>query len=412
MCRTLIFFVLGILSLVAAEEKPCTVHAEGKYYDLNNLKGRQDFELQTPGGHKLAINVCQSVTTELYGLKDDTPPDEVAAFVRKDHGDFSIGKVNTALSVVDSKPRLVLSSGSHCKATPDGSTLDLKASTIIEFVCDTSIFGAGQPRLLGQLPPGDDEIGCSYFIEWKTHFACPTNEDSGVWGLLATIAVLTLILLMTYTVLGTLYNRYVLQLRGFDQIPQFSIESMKYHAREAMDWIKDIMATYNVRPRGGLPYTSRGSSATNPVSHHTQASEDLNINTNNNFVRPQPTFTRPASQANNTNPISHHTQTQVETPQNIPSASPPPPPPKQSLPQFAPRRVDLGSRGPTKEEREFLLGDEDDEDDEEGEELQVRPTPATSTEATPNREESTPGPSATPNRGVPNGTNFRGRDNT
>lgn len=40
---------------------------------------------------------------------------------------------------------------------------------------------------------------------------------------------------MTYTALGTLYNRYVLQLRGFDQIPQFSVESMKYHAREATD---------------------------------------------------------------------------------------------------------------------------------------------------------------------------------
>ncbi len=34
---------------------------------------------------------------------------------------------------------------------------------------------------------------------------------------------------MAYTVLGVLYNRFVLQLRGFDQIPQFSVESMNYH---------------------------------------------------------------------------------------------------------------------------------------------------------------------------------------
>lgn len=71
--------------------------------------------------------------------------------------------------MVDYKPRLVFSDGSKCKASPDGADLDLKASTIIEFVCDTSVPGAGKPRLLGQLPPGDDEVGCSYFIEWKTN---------------------------------------------------------------------------------------------------------------------------------------------------------------------------------------------------------------------------------------------------
>lgn len=100
----------------------------------------------------------------------------------------------------------MLSDGSSCKANPGGSNLDLKASTIIEFICDTSIFGAGQPRLVGQLPPGDDEVGCAYFIEWGTHvsdlsfsvqciltqsaqFACPTSEDGGVWGFFAMLAV-------------------------------------------------------------------------------------------------------------------------------------------------------------------------------------------------------------------------------
>jgi hypothetical protein len=83
--------------------------------------------------------------------------------------DLNTRKVNTTLDVVDSKPRLILSEGSSCKATPGGANLEVKASTIVEFVCDTSIFGAGQPRLVGQLPPGDDEVGCSYFIEWKTH---------------------------------------------------------------------------------------------------------------------------------------------------------------------------------------------------------------------------------------------------
>lgn len=385
------------------------MHADGKYYDLNHLKGRKDFELKTPGGHTLSINVCQGVTTELWGLKDDIKPSDVAAFVHLDHGSFAIGKVNTTLSVVDSRPRLVLSDGSSCKATPGGSNLNLKASTIVEFVCDTSIFGTGQPRLLGQLPPGDDEVGCAYFIEWATQYACPTNENGGVWGFFAMLAFAVLILLLTYTVLGTLYNRYVLQLRGFDQIPQFSIESMKYHAREAVDWLKDIMAAYNIGGSGGsLPYTSRGARATNPVSHHTQASDELNINQSTTFVRPRPSNSRSTSRPD-VNPVSHHAQMQAEIEQTQPSHSPAPaPPPKQSLSQFTPRRVDLGSRGPTKEEREFMLGDDDEE---EGEELEDKSTPTTSAAASSHAENSTPDASSSQlNRGNANIAAIGGRD--
>ncbi len=55
------------------------------------MQSRKDFEIKTPGGHTLGINVCQSVITELYGLKDDLKSDQVGAFVQKDHGHFSIG---------------------------------------------------------------------------------------------------------------------------------------------------------------------------------------------------------------------------------------------------------------------------------------------------------------------------------
>jgi len=184
---------------------------------------------------------------------------------------------------------------------------------------------------------------------------------------------------------------------------------MKYHAREAIDWIKDILAAYNVGGSGGgLPYASR-TPAMNPVSHHTQASEELNINPNT-FIRPQTHLTRPSSQRD-TNPVSHHTQAQMETERadSPHSSPPPPPPPKKSLSQFVPRRVDLGSRGPTKEEREFMLGDEEDED--EGEELQDKPTSSTST-LTPSNAggNSTPDASVTLNRGDVNVAAIRGRD--
>lgn len=199
--------------------------------------------------------------------------------------------------------------------------------------------------------------------------------------------------------LGTLYNRYVLQLRGFDQIPQFSIESMKYHAREAADWTKDILAAYSAGGNGGdVPGRS---AAANPFSHQTQANEELNINDNNSFVRPPATFTR--SPQADTNPVSHHTQSRAETQSIRNSPVPPPPTPKQTPVQITPRRVALGSRGPTKEEQDFMLGEE-----EEGQELENRPI-STPSLSSPLPEASTHGAPNTLNRGDVDAAAGRGR---
>lgn len=32
--------LLALAGVVLADDKPCTAYADGKYYDLNNLKGR------------------------------------------------------------------------------------------------------------------------------------------------------------------------------------------------------------------------------------------------------------------------------------------------------------------------------------------------------------------------------------
>jgi hypothetical protein len=201
---------------------------------------------------------------------------------------------------------------------------------------------------------------------------------------------------MTYTVLGTLYNRFVLQLRGFDQIPQFSIESMQYHGREAWDWIKDMTAAlglggsagrgggqgYNGIPSGGLHMP-------NPVSHHSQAAgfgrdDDLEENAplNNSglggtdFTRPQPSRNRSAAfQRMEINPVSHQSQVAAGA-QSLSfspsSATSPPSAPAQSPPQQnrnspQKRRIDLAARDPTPEERDFMLGDDDEDAQELGE---------------------------------------------
>jgi len=65
------------------------------------LLSRKDYEVVTQKGRKLFLNVCQSVKTETFGLKDDTiAPSEIGAFIRRDHGDFSIGWVNVSFHLI------------------------------------------------------------------------------------------------------------------------------------------------------------------------------------------------------------------------------------------------------------------------------------------------------------------------
>jgi hypothetical protein len=189
---------------------------------------------------------------------------------------------------------------------------------------------------------------------------------------------------MTYAVLGTLYNRFVLQLRGVDQIPQFSIESMRYHGSEAWDWIKDIISGLDIggHRSGGIPYGGRpsglpsgGPRTPNPVSHHSQSSgtgpsgppDDLEVNeglhksSNGGFIRPQRSQNRGSPfQRLETNPVSHQSQVFAES-LSFPAASPPPSQPQHQhdLPPQG-HQLSTDSRGSTKEEINFIPGDDED----------------------------------------------------
>lgn len=186
---------------------------------------------------------------------------------------------------------------------------------------------------------------------------------------------------MTYAVLGTLYNRFVLQLRGVDQIPQFSIESMRYHSSEAWDWIKDIISGLNIggHRSGGIPFgslPSGGSQTPNPVSHHSQnsgtgpsgLSDDLGVNggldksSNGGFIRrPQQNKNRGSPfQRLEANPVSHQSQVFAES-LSFPAASPPPSQPQHQhdLPLQG-HQISADSRGSSKGEGNFIPGDDED----------------------------------------------------
>ncbi|KNZ72943.1 Putative mannose 6-phosphate receptor-like protein [Termitomyces sp. J132] len=388
--RWLLLLALSFVLCMAEDEFPCTIHHEGRYYDLNPLKSNQDYEFRTPGGNLFTINVCRRPLKESFGLKD-VDDSTVAGFVRLDHGDFSIGTVNTTLSTFDSNIRLTLTGGSRCKLKSDDT--ELRGSTIVDFVCDTSVFGTGQPRLVAQFPPGGDEEACGYLLQWKTHVACPTHEPGRAWGFLAFLIFTLIGLALLYLIAGTLYNHYVLRLQGFDQIPRFSLLSMRYHVSEVADWFKDLTGIgsnkYNYRmPEEGLhtPFSggnvfprSAQSTGLNPVSHHTQVSSSPSVESAGRgsgggaFVRPYTSRTSSASgNKPEINPISHQAQTSVTA-----SAAPPPPMSDPSQPQSQSQSQQAESPShaaassiniepePAKEKHRpppFDLGDDDDDE--------------------------------------------------
>ncbi|KAF8435782.1 mannose-6-phosphate receptor binding domain-containing protein [Boletus edulis BED1] len=245
---------LGLLlvlpTAIFAEEKPCTVHdSANNYYDLNPLRTSKDHQFETDGGHTVYLNLCGGIKTKPWntGLDDDSHVD-IAGLVRRDHGDFAIGLVNTTLEVKDGGLMLRQSQGSPCTGVEDE-----RGSSTILFICDMSVYSAGKPVLLDSWPSGEDRA-CHYELEWRTHYACPVGERGFFGGLIVFLTISIIIFLMAFMVISTIYNRFVLRQRGFDQLPKFTFG----HAREVWEVSSEfvhalvdyVAAAWNTRPSG------------------------------------------------------------------------------------------------------------------------------------------------------------------
>ncbi|KAF7290225.1 PLCXc domain-containing protein [Mycena indigotica] len=237
--------LLGLgVGVLGDEAKACTGRNAGKYYDLSGLRNAKDYSLKTPGGQELVINACGAVAHETWGLKKDDvdDPAKVAGFTRREHGDFSLGQVNTTLTfgARSGYPHLVFTDGSRCLDS-DGKKVDnLRGSAEIEFVCDPAA-GKGSPRLVAALPPGNR--ACAFVFEWRSANACATSEGwtfgSFLWFLLSTCFSL----LLAYLIVGFIYNTLALGLRGMEAVPRFSLAGAVHHAREAGEMAVDWWAT-------------------------------------------------------------------------------------------------------------------------------------------------------------------------
>ncbi|KAG1871578.1 mannose-6-phosphate receptor binding domain-containing protein [Suillus subluteus] len=249
-----IFLGFGLMAL--ADEAPCTLHHEGNYYNLNPLKASQDYEFETLDGHTFYLNVCRRVTTEPWstGVPDNV---DIAGLVRDDHHDFAVGLVNTTLEMRDTGLMMHLSNGSPCPGEDN-----LYGSSSILFLCDATVYGAGKPAVISQFPE-DDNQACQYTVEWRTHFACATGERGLISGLIVFLVIFVMILLMLLIVSSTLYNRFILRKRGFDQLAWLS----KVHLLELTDFCIELFRSTvdNVRLTG-----NRWAESTrnfNPASH-------------------------------------------------------------------------------------------------------------------------------------------------
>ncbi|KAF9511036.1 hypothetical protein BS47DRAFT_1395432 [Hydnum rufescens UP504] len=246
---------------------PCTGHDGKNFFDLNPLRSkyvgslclprfcrlsileltivfmswyhRTDYEVTTDiGDLNITLNVCGGVVSETWKLDE---AEKAAGFYRGPHSDVSIGQINTTLRIAYGHPVLTLINGSPCGKATGSNGSGTKLSSVIQFTCDPNVFSRGNPHLLAQMPPGD-QSPCAFFFEWRTHHAqprCPgvmgalssfllscekaSDIDSSIWLLNATPDTNRFfIAFFAYVVAATFYNRLVLGLRGWEQVPKFT----------------------------------------------------------------------------------------------------------------------------------------------------------------------------------------------
>ncbi|KAF9567245.1 Cation-independent mannose-6-phosphate receptor CI-MPR [Mortierella alpina] len=198
------------VSVAAAEELDCTVThpTTGKFYDLRPLirtDHEQDYTPET-GTEKtmdFKLNVCHTVLQKDLDVKN---PDDIAAWGKKIKG-TSLGKLSQ--NPFFKSLLLEYKDGDEC---PNAQYY--KKSTLIRFVCDSSVKGQGTPYLIA------NNNDCNFWFEWHTPAACATDRPrggstGGVFGTIIGVAV------FVYFVGGIAYNRIVHHARGLKQIPNY-----------------------------------------------------------------------------------------------------------------------------------------------------------------------------------------------
>lgn len=94
-----------------------------------------------------------------------------------------------------------------------------RKSTVISMLCDKDPLA---PKLTLSFVGSPDE--CSYFFEGRSPAACATlNKSKGTLNPGGVFVVIVIIAMLVYLVGGCVYNRAVLQQRGWSQVPNYHL---------------------------------------------------------------------------------------------------------------------------------------------------------------------------------------------
>ncbi|KAI5781654.1 mannose-6-phosphate receptor binding domain-containing protein [Peziza echinospora] len=264
----LLLLLLHPTPITASDSDPaCTITSPvtHNFFDLrplalSNLTGSSAQTDYISLGHdypaNFTLNICAPVLSPLAAHAVDLPPGvaNVSAFYTlpkkpsrrrgpaspspSDENDneeeevtvYSLGTPSTHLLLRGRKLILELTNGSRCP-TPSTSTSSsssstpptpLYKSTLLTFLCDP---GPLDPSL----PPTISFIGsladCLYVFEVRTPHACPTYHDdsAAVLGPFAIFVVVLAVFAVVYCVGGCVYQRTVLNARGWRQVPHGNV---------------------------------------------------------------------------------------------------------------------------------------------------------------------------------------------
>ncbi|CAJ0836454.1 15298_t:CDS:2 [Entrophospora sp. SA101] len=175
------------------ERTPCTFLniTTNKIYNLNPLTKSSGDDWIVEGydtGYTFRINICHELLYDV-GTK-------VGIWGEKENergGDKVILKYKY---------------GNYCPGD------NAKRSSLISFTCDQSVNGIGSPTFV-------DTDDCTYFFEWRTPVACPTDVTNATMSGLGVFFTIFIIALIVYLIGGIVYNRMDMFLSLFVQCSIF-----------------------------------------------------------------------------------------------------------------------------------------------------------------------------------------------
>jgi hypothetical protein len=184
------------------KKSSCVVEVPEGHVDLNPLRKTQgNYEINN-GKSTIQLNVCGPLNIDSRNKCNAEA--SICEISNNQEFSFSLGD----------NPYIEAQHGGITLKYDDGDFCDNgeRRKSTVRFLCDPNSFG--HPALV------DETHHCIFNFEWKTSAACPVVASGKSVG--ATVFWVFFSLFLIYLALGILYKRFILNTRGWDQIPNIN----------------------------------------------------------------------------------------------------------------------------------------------------------------------------------------------